>query len=167
MPVDCRMASPMVRYRVYWVIFAWPAWPSWRSVSSRGMTTASNCKMMLAVMYGIMPRANTDSRSSAPPLNKLTSWYTPAALLVFSRPVQNCTAFSEMPGVGIAAPSRNTARIPSVNSSFLRRSGVRKARMNAVSMRRPQVDRSTGSGRACPGVAPAAGAPQCNASAAL
>ena len=50
MPVDWRTASPTVRYRVYWVIFAWPVWPSWRSVSSRGMTTASSCRMMLAVM---------------------------------------------------------------------------------------------------------------------
>ncbi len=25
---DCRIARPRVRYRVYWVIFAWPAWPS-------------------------------------------------------------------------------------------------------------------------------------------
>ncbi len=73
-PVDWRMASPMVRYRVYWVILAWPAWPSWRRVSSRGITTASSWRMMLAVMYGMMPRANTDSLSSAPPLNRFTSW---------------------------------------------------------------------------------------------
>ena len=25
MPVDCRIARPIVRYLVYWVIFAWPA----------------------------------------------------------------------------------------------------------------------------------------------
>ncbi len=50
MPVDCRMARPTVRYRVYWVILAWPLWPSWRSVSSRGITLTSSCKMMLAVM---------------------------------------------------------------------------------------------------------------------
>ena len=50
MPVDCRMASPTVRYRVYWVIFAVPDCPSSCSVSSRGMTTASSCMMMLAVM---------------------------------------------------------------------------------------------------------------------
>ena len=48
--VDCRIARPMVRYLVYCVIFAVPDAPSWRSVSSRGMTTASNCRMMLAVM---------------------------------------------------------------------------------------------------------------------
>src|SRR3984885_263958 len=74
MPVDCRMASPTVRYLVYWVILAVPAWPSSCSVSSRGMTTASSCMMMLAVMYGMMPSANTVSFSSAPPLNRLTSW---------------------------------------------------------------------------------------------
>ena len=49
-PVDCKMARPMVRYRVYWVIFACPAWPSFFRVSSRGMTTVSSCRMMLAVM---------------------------------------------------------------------------------------------------------------------
>ena len=38
-PVDCRIARPMVRYLVYWVIFAWPDWPSFLSVSSRGITT--------------------------------------------------------------------------------------------------------------------------------
>ncbi len=59
---------------MYWVILAWPAWPSWRRVSSRGITTASSWRMMLAVMYGMMPRANTDSLSSAPPLNRFTSW---------------------------------------------------------------------------------------------
>ena len=73
MPVDCRIASPMVRYRVYCVIFAWPDWPSFCSSSRRGMTTVSSWMMMLAVMYGMMPSAKTDSFSSAPPLNRLTS----------------------------------------------------------------------------------------------
>ena len=36
-------------------------------------------------------------------------------------------------GVGIEAPSRYNASIASVNSSFLRRSGVRKADANALS----------------------------------
>ena len=30
--------------------------------------------MMLAVMYGMMPSANTDMRSSALPLSRLISW---------------------------------------------------------------------------------------------
>ena len=50
MPVDWRIARPMVRYLVYWVIFAWPAWPSSFSASRRGITTVRSCKMMLAVM---------------------------------------------------------------------------------------------------------------------
>ena len=84
-----------------------------------------------------MPSANTDSRSSAPPLNRLTSWNRPALPLELTVLKQAETAFSEIPGVGRVAPSRNTAMMNSVNSSFLRRSGVRKARRNAVSMRRP------------------------------
>ena len=50
MAVDCRIARPMVRYLVYCVILAWPDCPSFLSISRRGMTTVSNCKMMLAVM---------------------------------------------------------------------------------------------------------------------
>jgi hypothetical protein len=38
----CRTARPRVRYRVYWVIFAWPDWPSFFSASSRGITTVSS-----------------------------------------------------------------------------------------------------------------------------
>ena len=45
-----RMASPTVRYRVYWVILAWPAWPSSFSRWSRGMTSVSSWRMMLEVM---------------------------------------------------------------------------------------------------------------------
>jgi len=39
------------------------------------MTTVSSCTMMLAVMYGMIPSANTDRRSSAPPENRFTSEY--------------------------------------------------------------------------------------------
>ena len=46
----CRMARPRVRYRVYWVILAWPDCPSLRNCSRRGMTTVSSCRMMLEVM---------------------------------------------------------------------------------------------------------------------
>src|ERR1022692_1664425 len=98
----------------------------------------------------MMPSAKIDNLSSAPPLNKLTSLKTPALLLVLARPVQKFTAFSEIPGVGMVAPSRKRAMMPSVNSSFLRRSGVRNARRNAVSMRRPHVDGSTSWCRADP-----------------
>ena len=71
--VDCRMPSPIVRYRVYWVSLAWPAWPSFLSCSNLGITTVSSCTMIEAVMYGMMPSANTLSRSSAPPENRLST----------------------------------------------------------------------------------------------
>src|ERR1700733_13812569 len=54
-PVAYTTPSPTETYLVYWVIFAWPAWPSFRSASRRGITWASSCRMMLAVMYGRMP----------------------------------------------------------------------------------------------------------------
>ncbi|CAM5711939.1 hypothetical protein SALBM135S_01195 [Streptomyces alboniger] len=57
---------------MYCVIFAVPAWPSFLRASSRGITTVSSCRMMLAVMYGMMPSAKIVICSSAPPLNMLT-----------------------------------------------------------------------------------------------
>jgi len=37
------------------------------------MTTVSSCRMMLAVMYGMIPSAKTDSCNSAPPENRFSS----------------------------------------------------------------------------------------------
>src|SRR6202453_549423 len=97
-PVDCRIARPMVRYLVYCVIFAWPDWPSFLSVSSRGMTTVSSWRMMLAVMYGIMPSANTDMYFSALPQSRSTICSVPARLLFEATFAQNATFFSLIPG---------------------------------------------------------------------
>ncbi len=71
-PVPWRMARAIVRYRVYCVILAVPDCPSFLRASRRGITTVSNCRMMLAVMYGMMPSAKMVICSSAPPLNMLT-----------------------------------------------------------------------------------------------
>src|SRR6201994_455398 len=108
-PVDWSTARPTVRYLVYWVILACPAWPSCLSVSSRGMTTVSSCRMMLAVMYGMMPSANTDSRSSAWPLSRLTmaSTFAVAPPEVVARLEQMVTFLTLTPGVGSEAPNRN------------------------------------------------------------
>ena len=57
---------------MYCVSLAVPDWPSFLRASNRGITTVSSCTMMLAVMYGMIPSAKTDSWSSAPPLNRLT-----------------------------------------------------------------------------------------------
>src|SRR5580704_3068934 len=151
-PVDWSKARPTVRYLVYWVILDCPACPSCFSVSSRGITTVSSCRMMLAVMYGMMPSANTDKRSSAWPLSRLTMASTPAvelpaAVAAFE---QKATFFSAIPGVGSEAPNRNSAIRASVTSIFLRRSGVWNARTKAVSMRSPRFGWS-GSPRILPG----------------
>ena len=56
---------------MYCVMTCWPCWPSFLRASSFGITTVISCRMMLAVMYGMMPSAKIDSCSSAPPLNRL------------------------------------------------------------------------------------------------
>ncbi len=56
---------------MYWVILVCPDCPSFFSASSRGMTTTSSCRMMLAVMYGMIPSAKIVSWRSAPPENRL------------------------------------------------------------------------------------------------
>src|ERR1700691_4332533 len=93
--------------------------------------------MMLAVMYGMIPSANTDMYLSALPLSRSTICSTFAAPELAWAAEQIPTFASLMPGAGSDEPNRNRATMPSVKSSFLRRSGVRNARMNAVSMRDP------------------------------
>ena len=56
---------PTVSQRVYLVISFWPCSPSLASASSLGMTTVRSCMMMEAVMYGMMPRANTATLATA------------------------------------------------------------------------------------------------------
>ncbi|MNL72379.1 hypothetical protein D3C87_1976790 [compost metagenome] len=48
-----------------------PACPSFFSASSCGSTIVSNCMMIDAEMYGMMPSAKTVKRDSAPPENRL------------------------------------------------------------------------------------------------
>ena len=73
------------------------------SFSSEGTTTVSSCRMIDAVMYGMIPSANSAIRLSPPPLN------------VFSRlripPLPNCfwislTACTLIPGTGMCDPTR-------------------------------------------------------------
>ncbi len=102
----CSTASPSVRYRVYCVIFACPDWPSFFSCSRRGMTTVSSWRMMLAVMYGMMPRAKTDNCSSAPPEKRFRSVNTPLWSEPLRRSRHSRTFVYDTPGLGSVAPSR-------------------------------------------------------------
>ena len=58
--------------------------------------------MIDALMYGMMPSAKIEKRSSAPPENRLTR---PKTLLAASWK-KACRALPSMPGVGIATPTR-------------------------------------------------------------
>ena len=58
--------------------------------------------MIDAVMYGMMPRANTATRLSAPPENRLRNPTTPAP-----PSSKNCfRAVMSIPGTGTYAPKR-------------------------------------------------------------
>ncbi len=88
--------------------------------------------MMLAVMYGMIPSAKTDSWSSAPPpLNRFTR---PSSELFSASAMHVCTLGGyDTPGVGRNEPMRNTTMMPIVKSSLRRRSGVLNALTNALS----------------------------------
>ncbi len=77
---------------------ACPTSPSLESFSSDGTTTVSSWRMIEAVMYGMIPSANTAIRESPPPLN------------VFSRlripPPPNC-ACTDADGVDVHSRDRD------------------------------------------------------------
>ncbi len=66
------------------------------------MTTVSSCMMIDAVMYGMMPSANTATRLSAPPEKRSRKPTTPAppSLKNF------CRASRSTPGTGTYDPNR-------------------------------------------------------------
>ena len=55
---------------MYCVIRAWPTSPSLDSFSSDGETTVRSCRMIEAVMYGMIPSAKRAMRESPPPVNR-------------------------------------------------------------------------------------------------
>src|SRR5215475_38037 len=103
----------------------------------------------------MMPSANTDSFSSAPPLKRLTRLYRSLVAPLLTILMHSLMFLVDTPGVGTVAPSRCTAMMPREKSSFLRRSGVRNADANAESTDPPakHKDRTPG-----PGVVGARGA---------
>ena len=67
MATDCIRARPVVIYLAIWLIFFLPISPSFESCASFGITTCRSCIIMVAVMYGIIPREKTANLESAPP----------------------------------------------------------------------------------------------------
>jgi len=79
--------------------------------------------MIDAVMYGMIPSANTANWVSAPPENSCRKPSTPPSSAWVRRVA---TASRSMPGTGMNAPNRYNAIIDSVKKTLLRRSGMRK-----------------------------------------
>src|ERR1019366_3663347 len=127
MPNDCRTERMMVRERVHWVILRRPSSPSFCNFSSVGTTTVNNCRMIDAVMYGMIPNAKTVSRRMLPPANRSKNPKIDPELELKN----SSQRVMLMPGVGMWPPSRYTASMASANSSRLRRSGTRNMFVNA------------------------------------
>ena len=85
------------------MIFCWPTSPSLRSFSSDGTTTCSSCRMIEAVMYGMIPSAKIAMRPRPPPENRLSR---PRMLLPPKFFWIALTAEALMPGAGICVPKR-------------------------------------------------------------
>ena len=88
---------------MYWVMRAWPTSPSLASFSSEGTATCNSCRMIEAVMYGMMPSAKIAMRDSPPPENRFSK------PRMFEPP--NCfwmllTAVRFTPGTGTWEPNR-------------------------------------------------------------
>src|SRR5580704_13209811 len=121
----------MVRYRVYWVILRRPSSPSFCRRSRYGKTTCINCKMIEAVIYGMMPSAKMVICRKLPPLNKSKMPSTePCDCLNISSSTP-----ALMPGVGMCAPMRYTPSRASVNSTRFRKSGMRNMFLRASTNR--------------------------------
>ena len=84
-----------------------------------------------------MPSANTESFSSAPPENRLISEYAVWLAPLLAASMQPRIALLFVFGEGTEAPSRYNKTMASVKTSFLRRSGVRKADAKALSTHPP------------------------------
>ena len=89
---------------MYWVIFLNPDSPSFCSFSRLGTTTVISCRMIDAVMYGMIPSANSERFESAPPekmLSRPNRLFPPAP-----PPKKSFSARVSTPGAGRYEPSR-------------------------------------------------------------
>ena len=95
-PNPCMMLRTTVPYRVYWVIFFLPCSPSFDNRSRCGITTVNNCKIIEALIYGMIPNAKTESLSSAPPENISKR----PKIVPFARAKKDARATASIPGAG-------------------------------------------------------------------
>src|SRR5262245_26227981 len=93
------------------------------------MTTVMSCRMIDALMYGMMPSAAIENCSSAPPDSRLTKPSTESRICSKN----SASALPSMPGVGMTTTARYTASMAKVNRSRRRSSGMRPAFANPSS----------------------------------
>src|SRR5215469_10888197 len=80
-------------------------------------------RIIATEMYGMMPSAKTEKRSSAPPENR----FAQPKSVPFAWSKKFASAWPSIPGVGTATPIRYTASISAVKISRRRSSGIRDA----------------------------------------
>jgi hypothetical protein len=98
---------------VYWVIFLRPASPSLRNSFRLGTVCDISCMMMDAEMYGMMPSANRERRSNAPPENMLNM----SSMVPRCCSTRLLSTEGSIPGNGMKVPMRNTMIAPITNIS--------------------------------------------------
>ena len=91
-----------VAYRVHWLILRWPALPSLESFSSAGTTFTSSEKMMLALMYGMMPRLKSAACWIPPPLMMFRKSIRPGSCPPLSTTARTYPGW--IPGSGMFQP---------------------------------------------------------------
>src|SRR5208282_4603900 len=103
----------------------------------RGITAVSNCIMIDALMYGMIPSEKTAQCSSAPPAKILNRAATPPladfAIELWNHSFKTCAL---TPGIVIAAPALTMTSIERVNRIRCRSSGILKILVNAEIMGR-------------------------------
>ncbi len=104
------------------MIFFCPTWPSFCHSSSFGITTASNCMMIDAVMYGMIPSEKIATLVIAPPENRFSRATGPPC---FAESSSALIWLKSTYGQGMCDPSRKTAIISIVKRTLLRRSATR------------------------------------------
>ena len=123
-----------VAYRVYCMIF-WRPPSSFCILASCGITAPSNCSMIDALIYGMIPNEKIAQFSSAPPLKMLKSAATdpPACVLTCVRN-HSCNTAAFTPGVVICAPARTTITMIRLKMIRARSSGTLSELAKAESM---------------------------------
>ena len=106
-------------------IFLRPSSPSFDQRSKVGTTTVKSCKIMEALIYGVMLMAKIENLLNAPPENISNN---PNKLPL----VKSCSIIDALtPGTGMCVPALNTMNMANVNNTFCLSSVILKILVRA------------------------------------